>query len=341
MTKEKIKAKNSVTCMNDGMINPRVDLAFKKLFGVEENKDLLISLLNSIVSEEDQIDEIELLNPYNERNFKKDKLTVLDVKARNKHNKTHFLVEMQLADEISYHKRGLYSWARVYSNQLSSGEDYENLTRTIAIHILNFTFIDYGKTKGWVKSEPNKYHHRFVLSDKETRVEVFKDIEIHTIELNKFEAIDAKELAHVLPKIKDMLDKWVTVLTKFELLNVKDLPCEINDFEIKKALKAMQEMNLTKDERELYNNHLDFLRIEKGAFMKRFMEGESKGKAEGRAEGRAEGLAEGLAEGEAKGKAEEKIEIARNLLKKGMGKIDISSVTGLSLLEIEELNKSV
>ena len=74
------------------MINPRVDIAFKKIFGVEENKDILISLLNAIISEEDQIDEIELLNPYNERNFQKDKLSILDIKARNKITQTYFLI---------------------------------------------------------------------------------------------------------------------------------------------------------------------------------------------------------------------------------------------------------
>jgi predicted transposase/invertase (TIGR01784 family) len=319
MAKEKIKPSITILEMNEGMINPRVDLAFKKLFGVEGNKDLLISLLNSIISEEDQIDEIELLNPYNERNFKRDKLSVLDIKARNKHNGAHFLIEMQLAEEIEYHKRGLYSWARVYSNQLLSGGIYKDLTRTIAIHILNFTVIDYTKQGGWIKSEPNKYHHRFVLSDKETRLEVFKDIEIHTIELSKFEAIEAKDLAHVLPKIKSMLDKWVALLTKYELLNFKDLPKEINDFEIKKALKAMKEMNLTRNERELYDAHLDFLRVEEGAFRKRFIEGEAKGRAEG--------------------KAEEKVEIAKKMLKKGMSKSDISSLTGLSIPEIEELER--
>ncbi|WP_155810526.1 PD-(D/E)XK nuclease family transposase [Rickettsia bellii] len=58
-------------------VNPRVDLAFKKIFGVEENKDLLISLVNSIVGKEDQIVEATLLNPYNPKNFKADKLFVL------------------------------------------------------------------------------------------------------------------------------------------------------------------------------------------------------------------------------------------------------------------------
>ncbi|MCP4924213.1 MAG: hypothetical protein GY915_09370, partial [bacterium] len=59
-------------------INPRVDLAFKKIFGVEENKDLTISLINSIVSEEDQIKDLTLLNPYNSQNFAQDKLSILD-----------------------------------------------------------------------------------------------------------------------------------------------------------------------------------------------------------------------------------------------------------------------
>ncbi|MDJ1305279.1 MAG: Rpn family recombination-promoting nuclease/putative transposase [Candidatus Midichloria sp.] len=54
-------------------ITPRVDLAFKKIFGVEENKDLLISLINSIVSHDDQVQDVTLLNPYNPKNFKNDK----------------------------------------------------------------------------------------------------------------------------------------------------------------------------------------------------------------------------------------------------------------------------
>ncbi len=51
-------------------INPRVDIAFKKIFGTEDNKDLLISLINSIVGEEDQVVDVTLLNPYNQKNFK-------------------------------------------------------------------------------------------------------------------------------------------------------------------------------------------------------------------------------------------------------------------------------
>lgn len=51
-------------------INPRIDLVFKKIFGVEENKDLLIALINSIVSNEDQVADIVLLNPYTRNEFR-------------------------------------------------------------------------------------------------------------------------------------------------------------------------------------------------------------------------------------------------------------------------------
>ena len=304
------------------MINPRIDLAFKKIFGVEQNKDMLISLINSIVSDQDQVDEIELLNPYNEKNFKKDKLSVLDIKARNAITKTYFLIEMQIAEELDYAKRSLFTWARVYSNQIGEGDHYGKLKKTIAIHILNFTFINYDKTMGWIESSPEKYHHRFVLADVQTRIEVFKDIEIHTIELNKFQAIEDDNLDVIMSKVKGMLDKWIVVLTKYNLLDSKKLPEKIDVPEIKKAIKTIQEASLTSEEREAYNSRLDFFRIEEGAFAARFAAGKAEGLAEGKAEGKAEGLLEG------------KLLIARNLLSKGLDISFISETTGLSEEEI-------
>ena len=68
-------------------INPKVDLVFKKLFGVEENKDLLISLINSVVSKADQVVDVVILNPYNVQNFRSDKLSILDIKAKGENGK--------------------------------------------------------------------------------------------------------------------------------------------------------------------------------------------------------------------------------------------------------------
>ncbi|MDD2759359.1 MAG: Rpn family recombination-promoting nuclease/putative transposase, partial [Methylomonas sp.] len=63
-------------------INPRVDFAFKKLFGSEENKDLLISLINAVVSDDQQVSDIELKNPYNLADYQAGKMSILDIKAK-------------------------------------------------------------------------------------------------------------------------------------------------------------------------------------------------------------------------------------------------------------------
>lgn len=234
-------------------VNPRVDIAFKKIFGVEENKDILMSLLNAIVSEEDQIDDIELLNPYNERDFKNDKLSIVDIKARNKHTKVYFLIEMQLADEVEYHKRSLFTWARTYGHQIQAGDEFKALHKTIAVHILNFTCIDYDKEQHFKISASTKYHHRFILMDEETQLHIHKDIEIHTLELSKFASAKAEDFESVMLVVKNMLDAWIAVLMRHEILSSKALPEIIDTPEIRKALHVMETINFTPIERDTYN----------------------------------------------------------------------------------------
>src|SRR5438045_8064165 len=156
-------------------ISPRVDIAFKKIFGVEENKDLLISLVNSIVDDTDRIIEVTLLNPYNPQHFKRDKLSIVDIKAKSETGK-RYNIEIQISDEADYDKRALYYWAKLYTEQLKSGDDYSTLSKAIGIHILNFTSI----------LNTDKYHNVFHVTEKETGQKYFDNLELHTIELKKF-----------------------------------------------------------------------------------------------------------------------------------------------------------
>ena len=153
-------------------ISPRIDIAFKKIFGVEDNKDLLISLINSIVGQEDQVSEVTLLNPYNPKSFKKDKLSILDIKAKGVSGK-RFNIEIQIADEADYDKRALYYWAKLYTEQLKVAQDYSTLSKAIGIHILNFTSIPQAKD----------YHNVFHITEKNEGFRYFEDLELHTIEL--------------------------------------------------------------------------------------------------------------------------------------------------------------
>jgi predicted transposase/invertase (TIGR01784 family) len=248
------------------MINPRVDLAFKKIFGVEENKDLLISLINSIVSEADQVTEIILLNPYNPRNFINEKLSILDIKAQGKEGK-RFNIEIQITDEASYDKRALYYWAKLYTEQLAKGDAYHHLSKTIGIHILNFTSI----------LGIDKYHNTFHITEKETGEPFFVDLELHTIELKKFKGNASDEITDLVGKISTSLDIWVAFLTRHDLLNKDDLPKKINDSALKKALTILEVMNFNAKERECYEGHLKWLRMEASALEKAEEKGIEKG----------------------------------------------------------------
>ena len=287
-------------------ISPRVDLAFKKIFGVEENKDLLISLINSIVGAEDQVSEVTLLNPYNPKNFKTDKLSILDIKATNQDGK-RFNIEIQISDEADYDKRALYYWAKIYTEQLKVAEDYSKLSKAIGIHILNFTSIP----------EVKKYHNVFHITEKETGLLYFKDLELHTIELKKFSDSSDEELADIVAKVKNALDMWLAFLTRNDLLIADNLPKELNDPNLKKAINVLSVMNFTPEEREAYEDHLKWLRIEANTIRNYEQRGEIRGKAEGR--------------------VERNIEIAKKMLSKNHSISDISDLIGLSPEEISKL----
>ena len=291
-------------------ISPRVDLAFKKIFGVEENKDLLISLINSIVGQDDQVEDITLLNPYNPKNFRQDKLSILDIKAKGIDGK-RFNIEIQISDEADYDKRALYYWAKLYTEQLKVSQDYSALSKAIGIHILNFTSIPQAKN----------YHNVFHITEKENGFAYFKDLELHTIELNKFTSDSSEELQDIVAKTRNALDMWLAFLTRHDLLKADKLPKELDNDKLKKALNVLDVLNFSEEERELYEDHLKWLRIEANTLKKTAEKAKE----------------EGIAEGIEKGIEKRNIEVAINMIKQKLDNKLISSVTGLTLEEILKL----
>jgi len=303
-------------------ITPRIDIAFKKIFGVEENKDLLISLINSIVSEEDQVVDLTLLNPYNNKNFAKDKLSILDVKAKGVDGKL-FNIEIQITDDADYDKRALYYWAKLYTEQLQAGSDYGQLSKAIGIHILNFISIP----------QAEKYHNVFHIHEKDTGVRYFKDLELHTIELKKFSPNSQEGLDELVSKIRASIDIWAAFLTRHELLNKESLPSPLNNPELKKALGVLEVMNFGEEERDAYEERLKWLRVEANTLKKY----EEKGRAEGEQIGLEKGEQIGLEKGEQIGLEK----VALNMLQKGLSPLDIHELTGLDERVIDRLCKSI
>ena len=300
-----------------GKINPRVNLAFKKIFGIEENKDLLISLINSTVGPENQVIDVILLNPYNQKNFKQDKLSILDIKAKGTCGKK-FNIEIQITDAADYDKRALYYWAKLYTEQLRSGEDYSELEKVIGIHILNFISI----------LDSDKYHNSFHITEKETGSPYFRNVELHTVELKKFAEKAGGELGELAAQIKNSLDIWSAFLTRHDLLSSGTLPESLDVPELKKALKVLNVMNFTDEEREAYEDRLKWLRIETNTLKKY----EEKGYEEGLKKGREERLE--------KRRKEEKLTIAKSMLENDISPMKVAEMTGLRIEDVQALKQA-
>lgn len=276
-------------------INPRVDFAFKKLFGSEENKDLLISLINAIVSEQDQVVEVSLKNPYNLADYRAGKMSILDIKAKSELTSHWFNIEMQISEDYNFDKRAIYYWAKLVTEQLSEGMMFKELKKTISINILDFNFIP----------DIQEVHNCYKIINTTTgKDDKLHDIfELHYIELKKFQKS--------YQQIETALDRWSSFLTKASELDKEHLPVELaSDQAIVKAIEAVDRM-FNEEERLVYEVRMQSL-----------ADVESK-------------IASAEEKGIEKGMDKAAKAIALNLLGKGIDITTIVEVTGLAKNVIE------
>ena len=119
-------------------LNPKTDFAFKKIFGSEQSKDILISFLNALVYEgQPTIEDLAIIDPYQAPQLKGMKDTFLDVKAKLR-NKTNVIIEMQVLNVLGFEKRVLYNAAKSFSIQLDRGYEYDRLYPVVALTITDF-----------------------------------------------------------------------------------------------------------------------------------------------------------------------------------------------------------
>ena len=220
-------------------IDPKIDIAFKKVFGSERFGDLTAALINAVREPppEHRVVEVEFLNPYSEKMTLDDKLSILDVKARDQSEWIYDL-EMQMLVLAALSPRALYYWARSYADQLSAGEDYTRLRRTISICFVN----------GVVFPDWAEYHTCFRLLDPSGELCLTEDLEIHMIELPKF--------GKTLAELEKDLDFWLYFLKNGEELDADALPAELERWEIRKAMGVLKMLAQSDMERALYDGRL-------------------------------------------------------------------------------------
>ena len=179
--------------MTRTLLSPKVDFVFKKIFGSEENKSVLISFLNATLKPKKEIVSVDLKNTDIEKEYLKDKFSRLDVKATTS-NKETINIEIQLKNEYDMIQRSLYYWSKIYEEQIQEGDSYSNLNRTVCINILNYNYL-----------KNDRFHNIYRLKEIETNEELTDIEEIHFIEIPKLRELNLNDEA-------DMLDVWIEVL---------------------------------------------------------------------------------------------------------------------------------
>lgn len=302
-------------------INPFIDFGFKKLFGTEANKDILISFLNAVI--ENTGDPILDLFPKNVEQigeFNGDKTCYFDVYCQTA-NGRRFIVEMQNSWEAFFKDRTLYYAARAIQEQGVKGDPTKReiaekkektrpkkwnyrLNEVYVIALMNFNF----PRKEY---KPGEYYHKIMLTDLNDNHVFYDKLTLIYLEMPK---VGKAKLDMNRP-----LDRWLRVL--YRLWGEEDCPPEIDEPIFKKLYKEAEYACFTPDQQLNYmrswKKELDtYNRIESGRILG-YEEGHEEGLEEGREEGREEGL----------------LEAARNLKSLGLDDETILKATGIRLTD--------
>ncbi len=274
------------------------DFVFKYAFGREKNERLLICLLNALLRFEgrDRIQELQILNPFNLKEFADSKLSIVDVKAVDGHRR-RYNIEIQVNPQSSFVPRALYYLGKLFTEQICEGEPFSNLCKATSISILEFEIF------------PKNPHLQNIFRFANTRSheELTDALEVHFLELPKFSKEKPRQLS-------SPFERWLHVL-KFGDRYPHDLrlPAELlKEDGIEMAIAELQKVNADREMRQLiearekarHDEATRFAEAELRGKVLGLAEGIEKGRKEGIEKGRAEGLEKGRAEGLEKGRAE-------------------------------------
>ena len=273
----------------------KTDLVRLSSFGEVGNERITKKFLEAILDR--KLEEIDLSgNIVLRRENVEDKMGVLDVLVKiNK--KEYCNVEMQLIEKDKLLERILYYWARIYTRNLKTGNDYINLKKTIEVLIVNFEIKELKELE---------YHSKWkIIEEKDRKLILTEDLELHIIEIPKIYRTEGKE----------ELEKWIYFIENPESEKVGEYMKENKEMkEAKEKLEVMSE-----DERMQILAELKEKAIRDEKATERY------------------GMKVGMERGLARGKKEKTKEIAKRMKEEKMDIELIKKITKLTEEEIKKL----
>ena len=287
-------------------INPFTDYGFKRLFGEEPNKDLLLDFLNELLKDQEgKITELSYLPSEKLPISVGDRRAIFDIYCTNEKGE-QFIVEMQKAEQKFFKDRTIFYSTFPIQEQARNKDRFWTfeLKAVYTIGILDFVFEE---------SDPDKFRHDVKLTEQETQKVFYDKLTFIYLEMPKFNKTE-KEL-------ETRFDKWMFVLKNLPKLD--RIPSELKEKIFLKLFETAEIAKLDPDEYKQYeasmNAYRDILNI-KNTYLEK---GEKKG----------------IIKGKIEGKIERNIEIAKEMLKDNEPIKKIMKYTGLTEEEISKLKE--
>jgi len=299
-----IKIEEIIMRIKDKYISPFTDFGFKKLFGTEMNKDILMDFLNELLKKDQgKIVDLTYL-PLEQlgRNIDARK-AIFDIYCENQKGEK-FIVELQKAPQNYFKDRSVYYSTFPIQQQAKKGKWSFKLEAVYTVGILDFVFAE-------DQDDQAVFHHEVKLVDQSTQKVFYNKLTYIYLEMPKFKKTEEELETH--------FDKWLYVLRNLEDLTKR--PEKLQEKIFAKLFEQAEIANYSEQEYTEYEHSLKVYRDLNNVIETAESKGEKRGKAEGRAEGKAEG----------------KLEIARAMLLKGLEIDFIAEITQLSKEEIEKL----
>ena len=299
-------------------LDPKNDVAFRRIFGTEKNKDILIHFLDDILSftGKNAIQDIEFLSTIQDPEIASKKQSIVDVLCRDE-NGLQVIVEMQVAKTKGFEKRAQYYAAKAYSRQADKGDQYHNLKEIIFIAIADCVLF------------PNKseYKSKHTIRDEDTNEHDLKDFYFIFIELPKFPKTKEDQLSNIV-------EKWVYFFKYADETSEEELEKIIgSDLIIKKAYEELNRFNWSEKEFIAYEQEIKRILDEQAVLAQKLDDATAKG--------REEGILIGHEKGREEGEKQAKLAVAKNLLKAGVSVDLIAESNGLPQAEIKQLQEEI
>ena len=244
-------------------INPFTDFGFKKIFGEEASKPLLLDFLNALLPQQNKITDLDFKNTEQLGQTEADRKAIYDIYCENEHGEK-FIVELQKAKQNYFKERTIYYSTFPIREQGEKGEWNYNLKAVYCVGILDFTFDDY-------ESEPEKSEVVHTIKLKNQHGKTFYDkLTYIYLEMPNFKQAEED--------LKTRLDKWLYFIKHLE--DFQTIPTIFKDEVFTQAFEKAELAKFDQKELDNYENSLKIYRDLKGVIDTAFDEGKLESKLE-------------------------------------------------------------